>query len=61
MFFNDPKSLWMFSFKDEERLYKSEALTNHHRRVTDALSSMIAGLHDIGNLQLFLKQLGKTH
>ena len=56
-----PRSIMLFSFQDERKLYKSEALKDHYRKVVDAIGNAIMGLKDIENLSIYLKSLGSAH
>lgn len=56
-----PEALALFSFKEEENLYESEALKKHANKVMTTVGVAVAGLADVAKLVPVLESLGKRH
>lgn len=56
-----PEALGLFSFKDEENLYESEALKKHATKVMTTVGVAVAGLADVAKLVPVLESLGQRH
>jgi hemoglobin-like flavoprotein len=56
-----PTALLLFSFKEEPKIYQSEAFKSHALKVMQGIAMAVAGLDDLEKLIPVLKGLGKMH
>jgi hemoglobin-like flavoprotein len=61
LFTISPRTISLFSFRDEENLYRSQALKDHYHKVLDALGTAIKMFVQSKDIKSTLKEMGRKH
>ena len=61
LFTLSPRLLSLFSFRDHENLYRSEALKSHYEKVLNQINTAIYQVVESKDLKQTLKEVGRGH
>jgi len=57
----EPKTLLLYSFRNEQDLYESQALKKHYNKLLGAVDKVIANIDNLKSVEHTLRALGEMH